>query len=534
MGYAHDYATAIMHRGRVAMPPFNFEPNWPDAPRKSKFYPDAENLPLPDAPPPADATVQAGLDAPGEPAAGFTLPLLGGMLRDSYGLLGRRLGVQANTDMAALPQYAYANWHRGTASGGGLYPCSVYWVSGSSGPMTPGIYYYANPQHAFQRLLTGDVTERVRRALGDLPLPEGTDQFLVIGVKYWQNAFKYNSFSYHAVSMDVGTVLQTWRMWAQAQGLRIEPALWFDAAALGDLVGAGGDAEGVFAVVPLAWAGAAVSRPAGNPEGELGDDPAPTVRLRDRERSRTVLHFPTLTKIHRATSAHAAERPDPGALAAAAALPVPADGERITLPAPQPLDAGIRATLRSRRSSFGRFEAERVMTAGELGTLLAATATANLNGDAGPAEVNLTKLYAYVNHVQDVPAGSYEYDPRAHALRLVDPVPPGDFLQRNYFLSNYNLEQAGAVVVPTIRTAAVLDAVGDRGYNVVNATIGAVAQIFYTASAALDLGCGVALGFDNISYIEQLGIEQTGEMPLLIMLVGHERRHPADFRYELV
>ena len=51
-----------------------------------------------------------------------------------------------------------------------------------------------------------------------------------------------------------------------------------------------------------------------------------------------------------------------------------------------------------------------------------------------------------------------------------------------------------------------LDAVGDRGYRLVNATIGAVAQNVYIAAAALGLGCGVALGFDNVSYIEQLGL----------------------------
>ncbi len=85
-----------------------------------------------------------------------------------------------------------------------------------------------------------------------------------------------------------------------------------------------------------------------------------------------------------------------------------------------------------------------------------------------------------------------------------------------------------------MRTSAVLEALGDRGYYLVNATVGAIAQTCYTAAAALGVGCGVALGFDNISYVEELGLGPTGESPLLIMLVGHERRDPADFRYELV
>lgn len=87
--------------------------------------------------------------------------------------------------------------------------------------------------------------------------------------------------------------------------------------------------------------------------------------------------------------------------------------------------------------------------------------------------------------------------------------------------------------MPTVRTAAVLDAVGDRGYRLVGAAVGAVAQTFYTSAAAHDLGAGVALGFDNISYAEELGLTGTDEAALLIMLLGHERPRPADFRHEI-
>lgn len=154
-----------------------------------------------------------------------------------------------------------------------------------------------------------------------------------------------------------------------------------------------------------------------------------------------------------------------------------------------------------------------------------------LGGDTGDAR--LAKLYAFVNHVEGLAPGAYEYDPDSRGLRMVREGRPGTFLQKNYFLSNYNLEQAGVVLVPTVRTTAVLDTVGDRGYRLVNATVGAVSQAVYTAASALELGCGVALGFDNISYIEELGLEHTGEAPLLIMMIGNERPAPADFRYEI-
>ncbi|MFE0011691.1 SagB family peptide dehydrogenase, partial [Streptomyces erythrochromogenes] len=295
MGHAHVYAHEIMHRGRVPMEPADFVPDWADRPRKAKFHPDAETLPLPVTPPPTP---------PPQPVPGFTLPLLSGMLRDSYGLTGRRLAVQANTDLAALPHYTHANWSRGTASGGGLYPVAVHWAAGPGGPLTPGLYHYAPHQHGLRRLLAGDVTGDVREALGAGAGTAGqATQYLVLGVKYWQNAFKYNSFSFHAVSMDVGALVQTWRLWAAQYGLRIDPVLWFDEERLARLLGAAPEEEGVFAVVPLTWEG-------GRTPGEGGATGA-AARHRDVERSRRLQELETQRRDHPATPGRAPHRAPP-------------------------------------------------------------------------------------------------------------------------------------------------------------------------------------------------------------------------------
>ncbi|MEN3609764.1 nitroreductase family protein [Plantactinospora sp. ZYX-F-223] len=528
--YAHEYATAVLMRNRVPMPPVDFNPDWSDKPRPTKYYPGALSFPLPDMPPPHSATVGAGIAGePGDEA--FSLPMLGAMLRDSYGLIGRRLGIQANTDTPGYPWYARATWHRGTASGGGLYPCSVYWIAGPGAGVCPGVYHYSCRHHAMQRLLAGDVTARVRAAAD---LPDDSTQFLVVGVKYWANSFKYNNFSYHAVSMDVGTLLQTWRLWAGGQRRRIEPRFWFDQAALRHLLGVPPDDEGLFTVVPLRWtaAGATHAPPRAAAATATATDGASVLR-RDSERSRVVLTFDALRRVHRETAESATPRPESGALAAAAARPVPDGGDRVALPPARTMDMPIRTALSRRRSSFGRFDGSVAMDGADLAALLTAASSARLPTEITSDDGDLAKFYLFVNHVDGVAPGSYEYDPARHELRAIRPGPPGMFLQRNYFLPNYNLEQAAVVIVPTIRVHAVLDAVGPRGYNVVNATIGAVAQNVYTAAAALDVGCGVALGFDGVSYVEELGLDATGETPLLIMLAGHERDLPGDYRHEL-
>ncbi|MFE9168761.1 nitroreductase family protein [Streptomyces kebangsaanensis] len=553
MGYAHEYAHAILHRGRVPMEPTDHVVNWADGPRRGKYYPDAEAFALPGTEDLADVPVAPGLlpgaaeeqNADGSP--GFGLPLLSAMFRDSYGLTGRRLGIQANTDLAGLPFYTHANWSRGTAGGGGLYPVSIHWASGPSGPLTPGLHYYDVHRHALQRLLAGDVTGRVRDALGpDAPAEAlGTDQYLILGVKYWQNSFKYNSFSFHVVCTDLGTLVQTWRIWAAARGLRLAPVLWFDEPRLNELLGVAGEEEAVFAVVPLHWDGPAPHRDTAHQDTARQDatrrdaprtDPRhrPAVRHRDVERSRTLLDFTALRAMHTATLDGAADRPAPGALAAAAALPTDAGGIRVALPEPAFPDTGVRKALRERRSSFGRFDARRRVAGGHLSAVLAACAETRLAGDTDPSgEIRLARLYAFVNHVEGVEQGAYAYDPDRGDLRLVAPGPQGSFLQENYFLANYNLEQAGAVLVPTVRTTAVLDALGDRGYRLAAGTAGAVAQSFYLAASALGLGAGVALGFDNVSFVERLGLADGDEAPLLIMALGHERPGPADFRHEI-
>ncbi|WP_328540359.1 nitroreductase family protein [Streptomyces sp. NBC_00344] len=533
MGDTHDYATAVMRRGRVAMEPADFVPDWADRPRKEKYYPGAEQFPLPDGGFPDDAAVARGLSGPHGDAS-FSLPLLGGMLRDSYGLVGRRLAVQANTDLGTLPMYTQANWSRGTASGGGLYPVAVHWVSGAAGPMTPGVYHYSPSHHAVRRLLTGDVSGQVRAAVGDPGLHRDTDQFLVLSVKFWQNAFKYNSFAYHVVTMDVGALLQTWRMWAQARGLRLDPVLWFDEPQLGGLLSAREDEEGVFAVVPLRW------EDTGNPAAPGAARPLPTrpsaVRRAEQERSRRVIAFETVRQVHSATVRDAAVRPAPGALRPAVAPAVPPGGTRQLLPTAAPMPMSVRRALRTRRSSFGRFTGDRPLPAGHLtAALLAAVAGTGLTTDVTPAgSPPLASFYVFVNHVQGVAQGTYAYDHDAGELRLLKTGSPGAFLQAHYFLDNYNLEQAAAVIVPAVRTHAVLDAVGDRGYRLVSAGIGAAAQAVYTAAAACGTACGVALGFDSVAFADELGLTGTGELPLLLMLVGNERGRPADFHYDLV
>jgi SagB-type dehydrogenase family enzyme len=508
---ASTYLDAVVHRSTRRMDPDGFRINWRDAPRKGKFFPGVEDLSLDRIVPPDDGDITA-----------FGLGSLSQMLKDTYAEGNRRLAIHCNSDVDDLPRYGTSSHARGTASGGARYPVSIYLVAGPGSGLTPGVYYYNTYHHSLQRLLVGDQTGRVAAALGHDTV---ANQYLVLGIKYWQNSFKYHNFCFHAVSMDIGTVTHAWREWAAERGMRLVPHLWFDEADLAAMLSVEGDQEGIFAVVPL---GAAISRPA----PWSGDS---QTFGRDIERSRTTRTFPMVVDMQAATAEGGRARPTAGALQQAAAPTQPA-GDFFPLEKAEAPACGFREALVRRRSSFGRFVSQPMRQAS-----LAALLEAGLSGGSYPCDasqampMSVMQLYVFVNHVEGIPPGSYLYDSRRRGLIRVDGRAPGEFLQKHYALENYNVEQAGAVIVPAVRGHAVIDAVGDRGYRLTSAAVGAATQAVYLAAATLaGVGCGAALGFDNAAYIDRLGLASNGVVPLIMIMVGAERAARANFRSEIL
>lgn len=528
-----DYAEAVFHRGRVPLPPLGFQPNWADQPSKHKTYLGVPRLPLPEELPELAAAGDVLLDgARGDRP--WTLESVAAMLRLSCGVLDRRLRVGWNQDSHSRIHYHDALWGRGTASGGGMYPLEVYWVAGGSGPLTPGVYHYSTAHHALERLVSGDVSDRVRAAAGD-PALAGTDQFLVVAVRFWKNSYKYNSFCYHVVTQDAGALLGSWEVLSRGLGHPLRRVLWHDDTAVNELLGLTTLDESVLAVVPLPWSSPAdgTDEPAPGNALSIVDGSAPLVDRAHHERSRTILRFELTEQAHLATVG-AGDRPDP--IAALAAVPAPVVGaEPVPLPPvdPVPLRAPVGEVVRARRSSFGGFIAQPPLDLAELGTVLAGAATAqHYDTDIKPADAPLTRIFVLANRVTGLEPGSYAYERGGHRLH---PVEQRDLdLQRAYYLTNYNLNQVAAVLAISARLESALDVYGSRGYRLLNAEVGAVAQTAYLAASAAGIGCGAVLGFDNIAIDEIVGLDRADERTFLFLLLGHERTDPADFDYRLV
>ncbi|MBM7814551.1 SagB family peptide dehydrogenase [Saccharothrix algeriensis] len=516
-----DYTEAVFRRSREPMPPLGFEVDWDDQPSRHKTYPGATRLPLPRglAAGPAAVLLDAGATGPG---GGWDRGRLASLLRLSYGVLGRRMAVNWNQDAEKRAHYPAAAWSRGTASGGGMYPLELYVVSGAGGPLLPGVYHYATAHHELERLLTGDVTGRVASALG----ADDTGLYVLAAVRFWKNSFKYNSFCYHVVTQDAGALAGSWDVLTRSLGERTSRALWFDERALDDLLGLDGMTESVLAVLPLTCSAPAPAAAA---------DPGPRPVAVAHERSERLLRFPTVDLVHAAALVGDTPRPPAGTHRAARPRPAAELGAEVALPAPStgPFAGDLAGVLASRRSSFGGFTAT-PLALDRLATLLAAASTGGATGsDVKPAGERLTRLFVLANRVDGLEPGGYAYDPDGHALRRrpTPAEPLGELLQRHYLLTNYNTEQAAAVVAITGRLAPMLAAFGNRGYRVLNSEVGAVSQTCYLAAAALGVGCGAVLGLDNIALDDLLGVgpeHGSDERTLLFLLVGPERTDPAD------
>lgn len=551
-----DYIEAVFQRVSKPMEPLNFMPAWSDRPSKFKIYRDVEILHLPTNIPAHTSSlseilqrlkVRDTLSHRGK-SDGIILSFeeFANCLLFAHGIIGRRLDVNWNADHLARCRQATAKYARGTPSGGGLYPTEIYWSCGSSGPLRPGLYHYSNAHHTLERLYTGDLTSYIRAALGEYPLAQATDQFLLIGLYFWKSMFKYNSFSYHLVTQDLGALLASLRLLMQGVQCDIPFLFLFMDEELNRLCGLETLSESIFVVVPLPTIAPLGAKGVGvgvhshdalprksvlpMPEGAL-------VREEHYQRSKKIISFSIIERVHQAALLKDKEslRGNRGPVRGAVYVPGEITGdERISLPEPSValLQEDLLTVLARRQSSFGRFLGTSSLALVELATLLAFTAVANTyesDLETGSSAYHLTRLMVIVNRVQDLPKGVYSYDHVQHCLRIVRQGDLSAKLQKHYLLQNYNLAEAGAIIVIVGKPYQMLQAYGNRGYRILNAEVGLAVQHIYMACAALSLNCGATLGFENLVVDGWLDLTDAEEHAMLPLLVGHGLKGDADF-----
>ena len=543
------YAQAAFNQLAEPLDPVPFSPNWSDQPSRFKIYQHVERFPLPGHLPSPGISLAGALQSmtssQGEQSA-FPLQQLEALLLLATGVLSRRLAINWNDGNRSLPTYSHAVYGRGTPSGGGLYPTEVYWAAGPGGSMLSGIYHYDVAHHALERLSIGDITQEIRAAVQHHPTVSTTDQFLIITINFWKNAFKYGSIGYHLGIMDMGALLCSLQVAALVLGADLPFLLWFADEALNRLLGLDTLAESTFAVVPLPCTPstfpAAKDTPAPFRESNhsaLYTSGTPSVKTGSFQRSKTVIRFPTIERVHQASLIDHERRPSSPQERQAHRKDIPTLGEPTPLPAPalERLQSDIVTIFRIRQSSFGGFSTHMPLSCTELATLLYAGAIAgsypsDLTCAGAPA--HFTQLGVFAVNVEDVEPGAYSYDRNQHCLWTIQRNDLSVFLQEHYGLRNYNMAAIGAVLVILGSPHWMLDTYGNRGYRALNTEVGLVAQSIYLTATALSIGCGAALGFDQSALTRALELDGSDLRMQLALLTGHERQNRASFDYRLV
>lgn len=521
---ALDYARRVFARQSVPLPPEGFRVDWDDQPFRHTFYRDTPKLPLPSpaAVPPPGGLLDALDRASGPEGSGRVLLGEVAAALACYAVTGRRIAPNWNEDSARRLHTGQAVWSRPTASGGGMYPVETYLVAGPDAAVPRGVHHYDTAHHALDRISSRDRTGELAGACGvRAPL------YLVATVRFWKNAFKYNSFCYHVVLQDTGALLGSWRAVLGAFGHAPRPVLWFDEAPVSAAVGVDGRAEAPFVVVPLGGsAGAGPAVPA----------PAPARPLpRVRERSRRVRAFELVEQVHAAALVGGAPRPAPGAGNGCVAAPVPVSGPPVPLPEPSAAGDGLDRALRTRSSGFGVMTSRPALGADVLGRVLAAAdRIGRCPTDVAPRPDGRpwVRLRVLVNSVAGLEQRAYAYDGDSHRL-LPGPVVDFTDMQRHYALTNYDLRQCAAVVAVCGRLDPLVAAYGARGYRMLGIEVGQAAQSAYLAAADADLAIGAVLGLDNPAADQRLGISGTDERSMLFLLLGRARTPRTGYDHDL-
>ena len=512
-----EYADAVHRVARERLPPADFSADWTDRPFPHSTFPATPFQPLPETAPPPERPFTETRPVP---EYRCTTELVAWLLRTSYGPLSRRFRFDSNQAGASDSSYPLSTWRRGTASGGGLYPLEIYWVTGGTRQLPAGVHHYAPSHHAAELLTPGDFRADVRRALYEQTTGH-SDDFLLVSLRFRRNAFKYANFGYHVGTMDAGALLGTLTQLAAGAGVSLRPVLWFDDRAANNLLGLDPAEEGVLAIIPVAMTEPGAPDPAHRADA---DPPTPF------ETARTIPRFAWTQEIHRLTVLSTKDNPGPlpiGKTQSASeclSLPEPAGGT------PEP----VSALLHRRRSSFGALTGTPPVPLDTVATVLGRTARALSQRSDAPA--GQTGLGLVATHVRGLPPGGYRYDAVQHVLHPTG-SPAGrwtDVLDRiGAAVSNYSVEQAAAVLVVTGRLDAMLTHYGPRGLRMLNADAGAVLQIAYLAATAAGVGCGAVLNLDNQEIDEVLGLTGTGERTLVSLMIGGECRADADFDQRL-
>ena len=170
-------------------------------------YP-ALNLPEPEPlEKPLGETIRARRTGRGLRRCAMTLPRLASLLHHAYGV----------THDLTAEGYPYP--FRAVPSGGALYPLELFVHAPRTDDLPPGIYHYNPRRNAIARVVDGDRSESLARALVQPALASDAALFFFITAMFERTTFKYGERGYRFTLLEAGHVAQNLCLCATALDL---------------------------------------------------------------------------------------------------------------------------------------------------------------------------------------------------------------------------------------------------------------------------------------------------------------------------
>ncbi|MEH7885381.1 SagB family peptide dehydrogenase [Bacillus sp. JJ1609] len=498
----------------------NWEVDWDDAPLAYKLYRGLPVIPLSAEVP----LTLAESHAPAKP----DLDRIGHFLWYVYGMTQVSQSVYPE-DALENESYPMQSYRRFAPSGGALYPNELYMYLKVEG-LPDGVYHYDPAHHRLELLREGNFDSYIERALGNRCNVFSCFGTAFVSTMFWKNFFKYNNFAYRLQGLDAGVLmgqlLETAKRFGFASGVYYQ---YLDSA-INHLLGLSEEEESVYSLIPLSveptnWStnGREIEEDLTAEELKLELHP---IYPENYERSRLVKEYPRLLAVNRAsmidsTSSFQKIWDQP---------PKTRDVEpAIKLPKGEPFSYDLVEACKNRFSPEMDFVLDKVSQQQLVTLMQEATASFSYRNDLEEAYCSnepRVSIYGCLYNVEGVPNGAYFYDSAKHELYDLNPGDHRLHLQSGLSLDNVNLLQVPLCLHVAGSKDFYKDALGYRGYRILQMEAGMLVQRLLITSSALGMGGHPLLGFDTKLSDEVYKMDSNGQTSLIQLPIGFYRNRP--------
>ena len=403
---------------------------------------------------------------------------------------------------------------RAAACTGALYHIELYLVCGDLPELEAGVYHFDAHASALKLLRKGDYRAVLADASGNHPAVASAPAVICYTDVFWRNACKYQAREYRHSFWDTGTILANTLAVSAANGLSVQLVMGFVDHAVNGLLGLDISKEVSLVLAPVGHAPeyAALTAP------KVMPITFETVPISDYETD-----FPPVREMHGESSLlDVAEVTDWCSSAFTTQVSKPSGKLNPLEPLAEydtPQDT-IEPVIK-RRGSTRQFSQES-MSFRQLSTILKRS-TAGVPADfLGVPSSTLNDVYLIANAVDGLPPGNYVFNPKQHALELLD---EGDFRRQAGYLGLGQALPADASVNFYFMAdlKRILERLGNRGYRAAQMEASVMAGKIYLAAYAQRLGA-TGLTFYDDAVTQLFSPHAENKNAMFLVAVGKRMR----------